>query len=100
MELTWSPKQELRTHRSGPSPQVDNRHQEEPLVTAEQAVQLCDRNFGIGGDGVCAPACCGQWAVSKCAFTCYPAVAELITGRWVMPSEVVRRKHAVLYLHR
>lgn len=33
-------------------PQVDNRSQEEPLVTAEQAVALCDRNFGIGGDGV------------------------------------------------
>jgi diaminopimelate epimerase len=32
--------------------QVDNRKQEEPLVTAEQAVALCDRNFGIGGDGV------------------------------------------------
>ena len=32
--------------------QVDNRHQAEPLVTAEQAKLLCDRNFGIGGDGV------------------------------------------------
>ncbi|KAK9807611.1 hypothetical protein WJX72_004015 [[Myrmecia] bisecta] len=31
---------------------VDNRHQEEPVITAEQAVKLCDRNFGIGGDGV------------------------------------------------
>ena len=31
---------------------VDNRKQEEPLVTPEQAVDLCDRNFGIGGDGV------------------------------------------------
>jgi diaminopimelate epimerase len=31
---------------------VDNRSQREPLVTAEQAVALCDRNFGIGGDGV------------------------------------------------
>ena len=35
-----------------PSPQVDNRHQAEPVVTPEQAVKLCDRNFGIGGDGV------------------------------------------------
>ena len=34
--------------------QVDNRHEEEPMLTAEQAVRLCDRNFGIGGDGVCA----------------------------------------------
>lgn len=33
-------------------PQVDNRSQEEPLVTAKQAIALCDRNFGIGGDGV------------------------------------------------
>ncbi|MFK8182072.1 MAG: diaminopimelate epimerase [Phormidesmis sp.] len=31
---------------------VDNRGSEEPLVTPEQAVDLCDRNFGIGGDGV------------------------------------------------
>lgn len=32
--------------------QVDNRHQDELLVSAEAAVKLCDRNFGIGGDGV------------------------------------------------
>lgn len=32
--------------------QVDNRHQAEPVVTSEQAVKLCDRHFGIGGDGV------------------------------------------------
>lgn len=31
---------------------VDNRHQVEPVITPEQAAQLCDRNFGIGGDGV------------------------------------------------
>lgn len=31
---------------------VDNRHQAEPMLTPEQAVKLCDRNFGIGGDGV------------------------------------------------
>ncbi|KAL4421735.1 hypothetical protein ABPG77_002351 [Micractinium sp. CCAP 211/92] len=31
---------------------VDNRHQEEPVITPEQAIKLCDRNFGIGGDGV------------------------------------------------
>ncbi|BDA46791.1 Diaminopimelate epimerase [Coccomyxa sp. Obi] len=31
---------------------VDNRHQTEPLVTAEQAKFICDRNFGVGGDGV------------------------------------------------
>lgn len=42
------------THESTSSfaPQVDNRHQEELLVSAEAAVKLCDRNFGIGGDGV------------------------------------------------
>lgn len=33
-------------------PQVDNRHQAEPVLTPEQAAQLCDRNFGVGGDGV------------------------------------------------
>ncbi|MEL6137475.1 MAG: diaminopimelate epimerase [Cyanobacteria bacterium J06628_6] len=31
---------------------VDNRQQAEPVLTPEQAVQLCDRNFGIGADGV------------------------------------------------
>ncbi len=31
---------------------IDNRHQSEPLLTPEQAEQWCDRNFGIGGDGV------------------------------------------------
>lgn len=32
--------------------QVDNRHTTEPVITPEQAAKLCDRNFGIGGDGV------------------------------------------------
>jgi diaminopimelate epimerase len=31
---------------------VDNRHQTEPCLTPAQAIQLCDRHFGIGGDGV------------------------------------------------
>mmetsp|Transcript_15982 Transcript_15982/g.48004 ORF Transcript_15982/g.48004 Transcript_15982/m.48004 type:complete len:341 (-) Transcript_15982:480-1502(-) len=31
---------------------VDNRGQDDLMVSAEQAVALCDRNFGIGGDGV------------------------------------------------
>jgi diaminopimelate epimerase len=31
---------------------LDNRQQLEPLVTPEQAAQLCDRHFGIGADGV------------------------------------------------
>ncbi|KAL8509081.1 hypothetical protein ACS0TY_016324 [Phlomoides rotata] len=31
---------------------VDNRDSEEPKITPEQAVRLCDRNFGIGADGV------------------------------------------------
>ena len=31
---------------------IDNRHQSEPIVTPEQAVQMCDRHFGIGADGV------------------------------------------------
>jgi diaminopimelate epimerase len=31
---------------------VDNRDTTEPRVTPEQAVTLCDRNFGIGADGV------------------------------------------------
>lgn len=31
---------------------VDNRNSLEPSVTPEQAVKLCDRNFGIGADGV------------------------------------------------
>ena len=31
---------------------VDNRHQAELVLTAEQAEKWCDRNFGIGADGV------------------------------------------------
>lgn len=31
---------------------IDNRHAAEPIVTPEQAINLCDRHFGIGGDGV------------------------------------------------
>lgn len=31
---------------------IDNRHHSEPIVTQQQAVQMCDRNFGIGADGV------------------------------------------------
>lgn len=31
---------------------VDNRHKGEPVLTPEQSARLCDRNFGVGGDGV------------------------------------------------
>lgn len=31
---------------------IDNRNSTEPMVTPEQAVKMCDRHFGIGGDGV------------------------------------------------
>lgn len=31
---------------------VDNRHQSELLLTAEQAKRLCDRRCGVGGDGI------------------------------------------------
>jgi diaminopimelate epimerase len=31
---------------------IDNRTKSEPVITSEQAVQLCDRHFGIGADGV------------------------------------------------
>mmetsp|Transcript_82387 Transcript_82387/g.233130 ORF Transcript_82387/g.233130 Transcript_82387/m.233130 type:complete len:334 (+) Transcript_82387:157-1158(+) len=31
---------------------VDNRDSKEPKLTPEQAAAMCDRNFGIGGDGV------------------------------------------------
>lgn len=31
---------------------VDNRDSETPKITPEQAIALCDRNFGVGGDGV------------------------------------------------
>jgi len=31
---------------------IDNRADSEPAVTPEQAIQLCDRHFGIGADGV------------------------------------------------
>lgn len=31
---------------------IDNRTSPDPMITSEQAVQLCDRHFGIGADGV------------------------------------------------
>ncbi len=31
---------------------IDNRHQSDPVLTSDQAIQLCDRRFGAGGDGV------------------------------------------------
>lgn len=31
---------------------MDNRDSLEPKVTPEQAIKLCDRNFGVGADGV------------------------------------------------
>ena len=31
---------------------IDNRYDDTPCLTSEQAMKLCDRHFGIGGDGV------------------------------------------------
>jgi diaminopimelate epimerase len=31
---------------------IDNRYSSEPIITPEQAIQMCDRHFGIGADGV------------------------------------------------
>jgi diaminopimelate epimerase len=31
---------------------IDNRSSSDPVLTPEQAIQLCDRHFGIGADGV------------------------------------------------
>lgn len=31
---------------------VDNRDSSEPKISSEQAVRVCDRRFGVGGDGV------------------------------------------------
>ncbi len=31
---------------------VDNRSSRKPLLSPEQSAKLCDRNFGVGGDGV------------------------------------------------
>ena len=31
---------------------IDNRHTAEPVISPEQAIAMCDRHFGIGGDGV------------------------------------------------
>eukprot|EP01025_Chloroclados_australasicus_P044679 TRINITY_DN48591_c0_g1_i2.p1 TRINITY_DN48591_c0_g1~~TRINITY_DN48591_c0_g1_i2.p1 ORF type:complete len:354 (-),score=35.91 TRINITY_DN48591_c0_g1_i2:163-1143(-) len=31
---------------------IDNRHQQDPVITEQQAVQICNRNFGVGADGV------------------------------------------------
>ncbi len=31
---------------------IDNRHSPEPVLSPQQAVAVCDRNFGVGADGV------------------------------------------------
>lgn len=31
---------------------IDNRHRSEPILSPKVAVQMCDRHFGIGADGV------------------------------------------------
>lgn len=31
---------------------IDNRHSNEPIISPEIAIQMCDRHFGIGADGV------------------------------------------------
>ena len=31
---------------------IDNRHSATPCLTPEQAIQICDRHFGVGADGV------------------------------------------------
>lgn len=31
---------------------IDNRHQSEPIITPERSIEICDRHFGIGADGV------------------------------------------------
>lgn len=31
---------------------VDNRGKSEPMMSPEEAAKMCDRNFGVGGDGV------------------------------------------------
>ena len=31
---------------------IDNRHAAEPIITPKQAIEMCDRHFGIGADGV------------------------------------------------
>jgi diaminopimelate epimerase len=31
---------------------IDNRHTNEPIITPQQAIAICDRHFGIGADGV------------------------------------------------
>jgi diaminopimelate epimerase len=31
---------------------IDNRHEKEPLLSPEIAIEMCDRHFGIGADGV------------------------------------------------
>ncbi|CAM6128688.1 unnamed protein product [Calypogeia fissa] len=55
--LNGSPKQEVlqfvKYHGLGNDfLLVDNRDSETPKITPEQAIAVCDRNFGVGGDGV------------------------------------------------
>lgn len=83
--------------------QVDNRTQEEPLVTAEQAVALCDRNFGIGGDGVrgCAAASCAiahrelSFGTQCCIPPLRGAESEAVRCKRLSHGESLTGKHAL-----
>ncbi len=39
---------------------MDNRSSRKPLLSPEQSAKLCDRNFGVGGDGVIFALCKGE----------------------------------------
>ena len=47
---------------------IDNRHQNEPLLTPAQAMQVCDRHFGIGADGVIFLCPVQREATTRCGF--------------------------------
>ena len=48
---------------------IDNRDDPEPRITSEQALQLCDRNFGIGADGVILPCQDKRVLTIRCGFS-------------------------------
>ncbi|CAH8353107.1 unnamed protein product [Eruca vesicaria subsp. sativa] len=51
VEVSWS-RQRLHLGNFHFHRNVDNRDSSEPKITQEQAAKLCDRNFGVGADGV------------------------------------------------
>lgn len=50
---------------------IDDRDKSDPSLTPEQSERLCNRNFGIGGDGVIFALKAPEGKTSLCLCMCY-----------------------------